>query len=102
MCPRKSDVHSKNNIAVEGDQFNNEDKSVNVLNIHSHMRAITVSWVILAIVVVFVMYILYKKLEARMISRAEQRRTERANTASFSVEDLVAEIRDRRERAPGV
>ena len=102
MCPRKSDVHSKKNIAVEGNQYNEEDKSMNILNIHSHKQAITVSWVILAIVMVFVMYILYKKLEARMIARAEQRRIARANTASFSVEDLVAEIRDRRERAPGV
>ena len=102
MCPKKSDVHSKKNIAIEGNQYNEEDKSMNILNIHSHKQAITMSWVILAIVMIFVMYILYKKLEARMIARAEQKRIARTNTASFSVEDLVAEIRDRRERAPGV
>ena len=102
MCPKKSDVHSKRNIAIEGSQYNKEDKSMNILNIHSHKQAITMSWVILAIVMIFVMYCLYKKLETRMIARAEQRRIARTNTASFSVEDLVAEIRERRERAPGV
>ena len=102
MCPKKSDVHSKRNIAIEGSQYNEEDKSMNILNIHSHKQAIMMSWVILAIVMIFVMYCLYKKLETRMIARAEQRRIARTNTASFSVEDLVAEIRERRERAPGV
>ena len=102
MCPKKSDLRSKSNIVVEGDQFNDEDKSINVLNIHSHMRAITVSWVILAIVILFIMYIVYKKFEASMHARAERRRTERANAANFSVEDLIADIRDRRDRAPGL
>ena len=47
---------------------------------------------------IFVLFLLYKKLEARLIARAEQRRNDRTNTASLTVEELVAEIRGRREQ----
>ena len=95
MCPKKSDLRTKSNLAIEGDQFNEEDKSINVLNIHSHMTAVTVSSVMLAIIILFIMYIIYRKCETSMQARSERRRTERANAANFSVEDLIADIRDR-------
>ena len=103
MCPKRPDINSKRNTAIEGNQYNEEDRSMNILNIHSHKQAITASWIILAVVVIFVLFCLYKKLESRMIARAEQRRIDRTNTASLTIEDLVAEIRGRREqRAPVV
>ena len=98
MCPKRPDVHSKKNIAIQGSQFNEEDRSFNILNVHSHKQAITASWLILAVIVIFVLFLLYKKLEARLIARAEQRRNEQTNTAALTVEELVAEIRGRREQ----
>ena len=98
MCPKRPDIHSKKNTAIQGSQYNEEDRSFNILNIHSHKQAITASWIILAVVVIFVLFLLYKKLEARLIARAEQRRNDRTNTASLTVEELVAEIRGRREQ----
>ena len=98
MCPKRPDVHSKKNIAIQGSQFNEEDRSFNILNVHSHKQAITASWLILAVIVIFVLFLLYKKLEARLIARAEQRRNEQTNTAALTVEQLVAEIRGRREQ----
>ena len=98
MCPKRPDVHSKKNIAIQGSQFNEEDRSFNILNVHSHKQAITASWLILAVIVIFVLFLLYKKLEARLIARAEQRRNDRTNTAALTVEELVAEIRGRREQ----
>ena len=83
MCPKRPDIHSKKNTAIEGSQYNEEDRSFNILNIHSHKQAITASWIILAVVVIFVLFILYKKLESRLIARAEQRRNDRTNTASL-------------------
>ena len=98
MCPKRPDVHSKKNIAIQGSQFNEEDRSFNILNVHSHKQAITASWLILAVIVIFILFLLYKKLEARLIARAEQRRNEQTNTAALTVEQLVAEIRGRREQ----
>ena len=98
MCPKRPDVHSKKNIAIQGSQYNEEDRSFNILNVHSHKQAITASWLILAVIVIFVLFLLYKKLEARLIARAEQRRNEQTNTAALTVEQLVAEIRGRREQ----
>ena len=98
MFPKRPDVHSKKNIAIQGSQFNEEDRSFNILNVHSHKQAITASWLILAVIVIFILFLLYKKLEARLIARAEQRRNEQTNTAALTVEQLVAEIRGRREQ----
>ena len=95
MCPKKSELKTRSNTAIEGDQFNEQDKSINVLNIHSHMTAVTVSSVMLAIVILFIMYIIYKKCQTSMQARSERRRTERANSPNFLVKDLIAEIRDR-------
>ena len=103
MCPKKSEFKTKSNTVIEGDQFNEQDKSINVLNIHIHMTTVTVSSVLLAIVILFIMYIIYKKCQTSMQARSERRRTERANSANFSVEDFIAEIRDTCEvRAPGL
>ena len=103
MCPKKSEFKTKSNTAIEGDQFTEQDKSINVLNLHSHMTGVTVLSVMAAIIILFVMYILYKKCQTSMQARAERRRIERANAANFSVEDLIADIQERREaRAPGL
>ena len=98
MCPKRPDVHTKKNVVVEGSQYNEEDRSFNILNVHSHKQAITASWIIIAVIVIFVLFLLYKKLEARLIARAEQRRNEQTTTAALTVEQLVAEIRGRREQ----
>ena len=99
MCPKTPDLHLKKNVVVEGSQYNTkeEDRSFNILNVHSHKQAITAGYLIIAVIVIFCLFLLYKKLEARAIARAEQRSNERSATAAVTVEQLVAEIRGRRE-----
>ena len=101
MCPKRPDLHTKKNVVVEGSQYNEEDRSFNILNVHSHKQAITASWLIIAVIVIFFLFLLYKKLEARAIARAEQRSNEQNATAAVTVEQLVAEIRGRREQREG-
>ena len=100
MCPRKPDFHLKENVVVQGSQYNTkeEDWSFNILNFHSHKHsAITAGYVIIVAIVIFCLFLLYKKLEARAIARAERRSNEQTATSAVTVEQLVAEIRGRRE-----
>ena len=99
MCPKTPDFHLKKNVVVEGSQYNTkeEDRSFNILNIHSHKQAITAGYLIIAAIVIFCLFLLYKKLEARAIARAERRSNEQSATSAVTVEQLVAEIRGRRE-----
>ena len=99
MCPKKSEFKTKSNTAIEGDQFTEQDKSINVLNMHSHMTGVTVSSIMAAIIILFIMYIIYKKCQTSMQARSERRWIEHANATNFSVEDLIADIR---ERPPGL
>ena len=100
MCPRKPDFHLKKNVVVEGSQYNTqeEDRSFNILNFHSHKHsAITAGYLVIAAIVIFCVFLVYKKLEARSIARADRRRNEQTAMSAVTVEQLVAEIRGRRE-----
>ena len=100
MCPRKPDFHLKENVVVQGSQYNTkeEDRSFNILNFHSHKHsAITAGYVIIAAIVIFCLFLLYKKWQARAITHAERRSNEQSAASVATVEQLVAELRGRRE-----
>ena len=100
MCPRKPDFHLKENVVVQGSQYNTkeEDRSFNILNFHSHKHsAITAGYVIIAAIVIFCLFLLYKKWQARAIAHAERRSNEQSAASVATVEQLVAELRGRRE-----
>ena len=100
MCPRKPDFRLKKNVVVEGSQYNTqeEDRSFNILNFHSHKHsAITAGYLVIAAIVVFCLFLVYRKWQARAIAHAERRSNEQTATSVATIEQLVAEIRGRRE-----
>ena len=101
MCPRKPDLSIlKKNTVVEGSQYNSQeqDRSFNILNFHSHKHsAITAGYLVIAAIVVFCLYLAYRKWQARAIAHAERRSNEQTATSVATIEQLVAEIRGRRE-----
>ena len=100
MCPKRPDLSIlKKNVVVEGSQYNSQeqDRSFNILNFHSHKHsAITAGYMIGAAILVFCLFLAYKKWQARAVVHAERRSNEQTANSVATIEQLVEEIRGRR------